>query len=523
MDPVTNPSIKELPSQLKAMAFMQPKSMGHFKRPKQHRDEQKPKRTTEVLALAQEVLEREDSADLPNWMDRKPTLKDSKTLLKSRIQVEAAGGKNTVSSGKIKTLDLQIDVLGQKDVITKSSVAQTVSQPQLKPLQKMFLDHKLPVLQTPSKQVKAQQQLKSDRGEKPQPSYFSNKSSLFPSIFNTGDKRELAELRQDSDTPKIKVSGSATKRAVPANNSIFQIKVSKSKAFTDRVLEDASLSNLLSGPRFSVSHQLKAQTYYLSKLNKGLAADDPVVKMDHSGFAEHFAKNFIEMKALKQDKLLVDYHTKPVQLPPSVHSHLLVLDLDETLVHCVNFDGRTNSATETVPFRPLGAPASSPPGFVKFNRRPGLDKFLKTMAEHFQIVVFTASDRAYARAVLNQIDPDQHVCKLLCRESCTFTKSGNVVKDLRLFYGKQLQNIVLVDNSSKCFYPQIDNGIPILSYFDDARDCELEELGQFLLALKKSSSDFPKSLREYFQLHRYYSASSHTQMAWDIFSSMSTM
>lgn len=514
MDLVANSSVKELPSQLKAMAFMQPKSMGHFKRPKQNREEQKPKRKTEVLALAQEVLEREDSAEVPSWLDRKQTLGDSKTLLKSRIQIEE---KQTKVPGKPKALDLRLDVPGSLEVdnLPKPIVAQTVSQPQLKPLQKMFLEHKLPVLQTPSKQSKVQQL--------PQPSYFSNRSSLFPSIVKQSDKNESPELRQDSATPKIKVSGSSSKRPAPQQNPAFQMKVSKLKAFTDRHMEDTSLSNLLSVPKLMSLSQLKAQSYYLSKLNKGLTADDPVVKMQHSEFAEHFAKNFIEMKNMKQDRLLVDYHTKPVQLPPSVHSHLLVLDLDETLVHCVNFDGRTTSATETVPFRPLGAPSSSPPGFVKFNRRPGLDKFLKNMAEHFQIVVFTASDRAYARAVLNQIDPDHHVCKLLCRESCSFTKSGNVVKDLRLFHGKQLQNIVLVDNSSKCFYPQVDNGIPILSYFDDSRDCELEDLGQFLLALKKSSSDFPKSLREYFQLYRYHSASSHTQMAWEIFSSMPTM
>src|SRR3990167_9172228 len=523
MDSQTNPTLRELPQpqQIK-LVVMQPKSMGNLKKPKYKRGASNTERVNQVLDIAANVLERDDSVDAPNWTDRKSPIKNSKTLLKSRIQVEEArlDQKHSVSLGKMKTLNLELDVLGQPEAPAKVSNPQVVSEPRLKPLQHMFLSPKLPVIHTPFKASKLPGGVIV--ASEAQPSYFSSRNSHLPKISKGGEK-DMSERKLDPETPKIKISGPFFKRSVPNNSGVFQINVSKSKLLSDRSSDEVGLSNLLQMPRFVVTSVLKSQTYYLQKLNKGLNAEDPVVQMEHSGFAEHFAKNFIEMKSLKQDKLLVDYHTKPIQLPPSVHTNLLVLDLDETLVHCVNFDGRSNSGTETVPFRPLGAPASSTPGLVKFNRRPGLEKFLKTMAEHFQIVVFTASDRAYARAVLNQIDPNHYVCKLLCRESCTFTKSGNVVKDLRIFFGKQLQNIILVDNSSKCFYPQVDNGVPILSFIDDERDNELEELSQFLIALKKSGLEIPRSLREYFQLHRYYSANSHTQMAWEIFSSARLM
>jgi len=38
--------------------------------------------------------------------------------------------------------------------------------------------------------------------------------------------------------------------------------------------------------------------------------------------------------------------------------------------------------------------------------RPYAISFLKRMKKYFEIVVFTASDKAYADAILNEIDPD---------------------------------------------------------------------------------------------------------------------
>jgi TFIIF-interacting CTD phosphatase-like protein len=38
--------------------------------------------------------------------------------------------------------------------------------------------------------------------------------------------------------------------------------------------------------------------------------------------------------------------------------------------------------------------------------RPGLDEFLHLMAQHFEVVIFTASVQDYADWVLNHIDKD---------------------------------------------------------------------------------------------------------------------
>ncbi len=56
------------------------------------------------------------------------------------------------------------------------------------------------------------------------------------------------------------------------------------------------------------------------------------------------------------------------------------------------------------------------------------------------------------------------------------------MKDLRIF-GKDLADIVIVDNSLYAFAFQIDNGIPIVNYYDSQDDDELTHLQGYLKRL----------------------------------------
>lgn len=155
----------------------------------------------------------------------------------------------------------------------------------------------------------------------------------------------------------------------------------------------------------------------------------------------------------------------------------LVLDLDETLVHCTVEQVDDADLTFPVDFHGMTY-------MVHVRLRPHLNQFLEAIADKFEVVVFTASQQVYADALLDLIDPNHEYIKYrMFRESC-LPVEGNYLKDLHVL-GRDLKKAVLVDNSPHAFGYQVDNGIPIESWFDDKHDTELLKLERFLRTLHK--------------------------------------
>ena len=76
---------------------------------------------------------------------------------------------------------------------------------------------------------------------------------------------------------------------------------------------------------------------------------------------------------------------------------------------------------------------------------------------------------------------------------------GNYLKDLHVC-GREYHRTVLVDNSPHAYGFQIENGIPIESWFDDDNDTELLKLVGFLRRAF-AESDVRKVIREHFKTY----------------------
>lgn len=147
----------------------------------------------------------------------------------------------------------------------------------------------------------------------------------------------------------------------------------------------------------------------------------------------------------------------------------LVIDLDETLVHSSFEPNESADVMLQVDFDDNNQNCD-----IYLSIRPGAREFIKSLSNYYEIIIFTASNSKYAEPVMNLLDDKNIIDKKLFRENCTF-KEGVYIKDLTQM-GKDLRNVVLIDNNVVSFAFQNENGIPIKSWFDDYNDIELFKL-----------------------------------------------
>ena len=146
------------------------------------------------------------------------------------------------------------------------------------------------------------------------------------------------------------------------------------------------------------------------------------------------------------------------------YKYTLVLDLDETLVHYVEDE---ESA------------------YIQI--RPGTEDFIIDLSNYFEIIIFTAALKNYADIVIDSIDPNNKVMGRLYRNHTN--KVGDInFKDLSKL-GRDLKNVIIIDNNSCNFGLQPKNGLLIRDFEGDENDDELDYLKDDLIKLVNSNPD----------------------------------
>ncbi|KPA85863.1 hypothetical protein ABB37_00189 [Leptomonas pyrrhocoris] len=145
---------------------------------------------------------------------------------------------------------------------------------------------------------------------------------------------------------------------------------------------------------------------------------------------------------------------------------VLVLDLDETLVF-----------------------ARSGPLYA----RPGIPEFFQMCKdEGIEVVVWTAGLKAYAQAIVSNIDSCNAVSHCIYRHNKWFNGQPGYRKDLNAL-GRPLDKVLIVENTPDCIRGYQDNGILVADYEGgDGEDNTLYALADLVKLLSKSNLTVPQ-------------------------------
>lgn len=196
----------------------------------------------------------------------------------------------------------------------------------------------------------------------------------------------------------------------------------------------------------------------------------------------------------RQIRTVIQYQTVRYDILPlsplsrnrlaQVKRKILVLDLDETLIHS-HHDGvlRPTVRPGTPPDFILKVVIDKHPVRFFVHKRPHVDFFLEVVSQWYELVVFTASMEIYGSAVADKLDNSRSILKRrYYRQHCTL-ELGSYIKDLSVVHS-DLSSIVILDNSPGAYRSHPDNAIPIKSWFSDPSDTALLNLLPMLDALR---------------------------------------
>jgi import inner membrane translocase subunit TIM50 len=174
-------------------------------------------------------------------------------------------------------------------------------------------------------------------------------------------------------------------------------------------------------------------------------------------------------------KLIPDWNQIP-NIPPNIpQPPTLVLDLENTLV-CSTWD------------RKYG---------WRHAKRPGVDKFLATLSQYYEIVIFSPSQDGVAAPVVASLDTKGYTMHHLYRDSTNY-QNGVHCKDLS-WLNRSLRKVVVLDDDPEALKFQPENLIRVKPYDKaDTEDTTLERITPLLVEISREGyEDIPGVLRQF--------------------------
>ncbi len=144
--------------------------------------------------------------------------------------------------------------------------------------------------------------------------------------------------------------------------------------------------------------------------------------------------------------------------------------------------------------------------------RPNLREFLEDMEKRYELIVYTAASSDYADNVVNYIENKAKkrplFTHILYGTQCIKMQGLCVFKYLNvLCEGREIKNIVIVDNTVRNYALSIRNGIPIRDFRGNENDQELVYLAKYLRMLAQEDDvrnrikeDFAQYLLEHYNV-----------------------
>lgn len=246
------------------------------------------------------------------------------------------------------------------------------------------------------------------------------------------------------------------RRKIPKNNSFFSsnaMKESRADRLRNLNMHQQGKNSSLTPTRLLIGGAIVGVVVCSGTIisypdgSLGKLYKDSFVSKIVSRIHEETVGRFTDIMEPAQTKLLPDWPTAPCygNPPPGTPAPpLLVLDLERTLIGSVH-DTRYG---------------------WRHVKRPGLDRFLNSMLQYYEVVIFSENDVGVVQDTLAHIDPQNAFHKL--GSAAGEIKGTTVLKRLDLM-NRDLSRIILVDDreDSSELFPR---NTLLIKPFDDVND-----------------------------------------------------